>query len=133
MDNMIYHLIGLTSVSIFLLVIGKLNWLKAASATTFVCLPFVFSTLLVWDMTLVHESEESKHRPLPQCHGWIVKELNRRVCPLDSEWDMCVDAIHHHGKWHISEPFKCEEELNGKEEEQQTEATGEGNPEPTFW
>ena len=133
MNTMIYHLIGITLVSTLLLVMGKLNWLKIASATTFVCSPFVFTILFTWNMTLVHENEDFKHKPLPQCHGWIVKELNRRLCPLDSEWDMCANAIYNHGRWHLSEPFKCGEELDGKEKEQQTEATGEDDPAPIFW
>jgi len=47
MDTMIYHLIGLTTVSTFLFAMGWLNVLKIGVATTLVCSPFGFALVFL--------------------------------------------------------------------------------------
>jgi len=47
MDAIIYVLIALTSISTILLIIGRLDVLKVAFCTAFVCAPFGFATMFL--------------------------------------------------------------------------------------
>ena len=64
-----------------------------------------------FELASAHETEEFKHGPCPQCHGWQALSGNMRLCFLDNEQDQCVIMIHSHGTWHITEPMDCKEHV----------------------
>lgn len=57
-----------------------------------------------------HESDEYKHGSAPQCYGWEKMGSNIRKCFLGPEHKKCVNLIYNHGQWHVTKPYKCDEE-----------------------
>ena len=66
-------------------------------------------TVLFTITGFAHENEEYKHKNIPMCHGWKRgPAVGIRICPIDKDHKMCVNFIFSHGRWHISEPYKCD-------------------------